>query len=129
MFYFGQSSGYGDALEVLNFMFAGIFTVEAILRVTGVGFWEYVTDPWSLFDFLIVVGTDLGIVLRFVVGLDVGTIATLIRTFRIARIVRLIRSARSLRVLLSTLIATLPSLANIGSLLFLLLLVYAIMGV
>lgn len=35
-------------------MFTGIFTLEMILKVIGLGPFRYLSDPWSLFDALVV---------------------------------------------------------------------------
>jgi hypothetical protein len=170
---------------VLNYIFGGIFTIEAMLKLLGLGA-QYWHDSWNIFDFVIVFGyvdsapaqapgifsqatsanlennhtlayphvharygltsrscvsrslsrslarfhsTLLGISLRYAAGIDVGSIATVMRTFRVGRIFRLVRSAPTLRKLFQTLIVTLPSLANIGLLLALLFFIYAILGV
>jgi hypothetical protein len=43
------------------------------------------------FDFIIVIGTDIGILMKIVnVGFDISTAATVIRGFRIMRIFRLV---------------------------------------
>jgi len=118
----------GDELEIINFVFAGIFTLEAIIKIAAYGKY-YFRDGWNLFDFSIVIGTLIGVVLTVSVGLDVGTTTSLIRAFRIGRILRLIRSAKSLRMIFNTFILTLPALANIGGLLILLLYIYAVLGI
>jgi hypothetical protein len=128
MKYFGASTDYETALIVLNYIFGGIFTIEAMLKLLALGT-QYWHDSWNIFDFVIVFGTLLGITLRYAAGIDVGSIATIMRTFRVGRIFRLVRSAPTLRKLFQTLIVTLPSLANIGLLLALLFFIYAILGV
>jgi len=86
-------------------------------------------DNWNRFDFIIVIGTDLGLLLTWALGTDLGPVATVVRAFRVGRVFRLIQRAKSLRMLFQTLLLTLPSLGNIGSLLFLLYFIYAVMGV
>jgi len=128
MKYFGANDTYEFALQVINFTFGAIFTVEAVMKLLGLGT-QYWSDNWNIFDFTIVCGTLLGILLKYAAGIDVGSIATVIRTFRVGRIFRLIKSAPTLRKLFSTLVVTLPSLVNIGLLLGLLFFIYAILGV
>ena len=94
----------------------------------------HVYNLWNIFDFVIVVGTLIGLIVQWASTDDteagnVTTIAMIIRTFRICRIVRLVKRAKSLRMLFNTLLLTLPGLANVGSLLFLFLFIYGIMGV
>ncbi|CAM9376355.1 unnamed protein product, partial [Discosporangium mesarthrocarpum] len=91
--------------------------------------WTYFKDPWNRFDIFIVVGTNIGLILLWVTGLSVGSIATIIRTFRIGRVLRLVRGLESMSQLFNTLLLTLPSLGNVGALLFLVFFIYAVMGV
>jgi hypothetical protein len=43
-----------EALAIANFVFTAAFTVEMILKITGLGAWKYLSDPWSLFDAIVV---------------------------------------------------------------------------
>lgn len=129
MQYFGQSDAYGLGLDICNYIFAAIFTVEAAIKLIGLGVKQYFADSWNVFDFSIVIGTIVGIVVEFALGVEIGSIATIVRTFRVGRIFRLIKRAKRLNQLFQTLLLTLPSLGNIGGLLFLLFFIYAVMGV
>jgi hypothetical protein len=117
------------ATEYLNMMFSGIFMMEAILKLSGFGFKIYFKDNWNRFDFAIVVGTTIGMVLKFTTNISVGPQATMIRTFRISRILRLVKRAKSLKIIFETFIVTIPALANVGGLLLLFLYLYSILGV
>jgi len=86
-------------------------------------------DNWNRFDFVVVVGTDLGLVIKWTTGINIAALATIIRTFRVCRVVRLVQMLRNLRALISTLIVSLPALGNIAALLFLMTFIYAIVGV
>ena len=85
-------------------------------------------DNWNVFDFAIVVGTIIGIILLLAANVGLGSVTTLVRTFRVGRILRLIQGAKSLRRLFNTLILTLPGLSNISCLLFLLIFIFTVMG-
>lgn len=61
--HFGQPYEYTIFLEYSNYIFAVIFTLEAILKLIGLGFIDYFSDTWNIFDFLVVIGTDIGIFL------------------------------------------------------------------
>lgn len=72
-----------------------------------------------MFDFIVVVGTDIGIIMTFpifakYVTIDVGSATSVIRTFRMMRVIRLVKKARTLKLLIDTLIFILPSLSNIA---------------
>jgi len=43
-----------EALAIANFVFTGIFTLELLLKLAGLGAWKYLSDPWSLFDAIVV---------------------------------------------------------------------------
>lgn len=127
--HFGQPDSWTVFIDVANLVFAGIFTLEAIIKLLGLGVRHYFRSGWNRFDFLIVVATDSGILVRLITGTDVGTLASVIRMFRLGRIVRLVRKARNIRALCNTLILTLPTLANVACLMALLFFIYAAMGV
>ena len=82
-----------------------------------------------MFDFVIVIGTYIGVIVNLTTNVSVGPQTTIIRSFRIGRIFRLVKKAKSLRLIFNTFVITIPSLANIGGLLTLLLYLYSILGV
>merc|ERR1711988_844241 len=127
MTFFGMDLDYETALENINYVFAGIFTIEAIIKILGLKV-HYFYDNWNVFDFAIVVGTIIGIILLLAANVGLGSVTTLVRTFRVGRIMRLIQGAKSLRRLFNTLVLTLPGLSNISCLLFLLIFIFTVMG-
>lgn len=102
--------------------------MEAIIKIIGMGF-SYFKDGWNNFDFIIVIGTLVGIFLGQVSDVNVGPKTTIIRSFRIGRIFRLVKKYKELRKIFNTFIISIPALANVGGLLFLFLYLYAILGV
>ena len=94
----------------MNYIFAFIFTVECVTKLLALGD-VYFDDSWNVFDFTIVAGTNIGILLKFGAGIDVGSVgsvATIVRTFRVGRIFRLINAAPTLKRTFNTLIITMP---------------------
>eukprot|EP00602_Paraphysomonas_sp_CaronLab_P008605 CAMPEP_0185034492 /NCGR_PEP_ID=MMETSP1103-20130426/24443_1 /TAXON_ID=36769 /ORGANISM="Paraphysomonas bandaiensis, Strain Caron Lab Isolate" /LENGTH=1644 /DNA_ID=CAMNT_0027571169 /DNA_START=197 /DNA_END=5132 /DNA_ORIENTATION=+ len=128
MEHFGQSEVYGRFLETMNTIFAIIFTIEAVIKISSLK-QRYFTDSWNRFDLLVVVGTDVGLVFLWVSGSNIGLTVTILRTFRIARLLRLMNGTESINQLFNTLLLTLPGLGNIAALLTLLFFIYAVMGV
>lgn len=124
-----ESDDFSDLMGNLNFIFAMVFNVEAVLKLF-VYKAKYFKDPWNIFDFVIVVGTDVTLVIK-AVGTEssIGNVAPIVRVFRIARVLRMIRQAQSLRVLFTTLFYALPSLLNVGALLMLVLFMFACLGI
>ena len=116
-------------VEVINYVFAGIFTVEAIIKLFGLGFKTYFSDKWNIFDFVVVIGTIISICITVMTSVTLGPAATFIRAFRITRIIRLIKRARRLHVIFETFIVSIPALTNVGGLLLLFLYIYSILGV
>ena len=48
--------------EYLNYIFAGVFTIEAMIKIVALGK-VYFKDKWNIFDFVVVVATLIGIIL------------------------------------------------------------------
>jgi hypothetical protein len=116
-----------QVVTIFNYVFACIFTIEAIFKITALG-WPYFRDSWNKFDFIIVLATLLGIILDQTTSVSVGGKATIARAFRVARLFRIVKRAKVLKIITDTLIVTLPSLMNVGGLLFLILYIYSILG-
>ena len=51
------SAAFVDVTEPLNLVFSIIFLLEAIIKIAGFGWKQYIRDWWNRFDFLIVVLT------------------------------------------------------------------------
>jgi len=120
--FYGQPIEWELALDVVNLMFNVIFTVEAAIKLTGLGLRQYFSLGWNVFDFVLVLGGWIGVLF------NIGPVATLLRIFRVARIFRLVRTSRGLMQLLRTLIVSIPSLLNVGALLLLLFFIFACVG-
>lgn len=85
-----------DVLEILNYMFTVVYTIEMIVKMAAFGK-GYFKDGWCLFDFIIVLSAWIGIILLQVFDIDVGSVSTIIRSFRIARVLKLIKTAKQLQ--------------------------------
>lgn len=115
--------------ELLNYIFVAIFTAEALIKMIALNPLGYLkSSSWNRYDFFILLGSYLGIVLQFFSTLTIKGALTIIRAFRILRIVRLIKSARSLNIIFTTFTVSLPALLNVSGLLLLILYVYSIIG-
>lgn len=80
------------AFTNLNYLFAVVFNVEMVLKLIGLGV-QYFYSGWNVFDCIVVIGTDIGLVLNFTTsGSSISTATTVVRAFRIMRIVRLIKN-------------------------------------
>ncbi|XP_058629117.1 voltage-dependent L-type calcium channel subunit alpha-1C isoform X2 [Onychostoma macrolepis] len=59
----GQSQSFSKAMNILNMLFTGLFTVEMILKLIAFKPRGYFSDPWNVFDFLIVIGSIIDVIL------------------------------------------------------------------
>ncbi|CAM9274822.1 unnamed protein product, partial [Heterosigma akashiwo] len=125
MQYYGQGVAYGMALEYINYFFALVFTVEAVIKLFALRK-AYFKEGWNCFDFSIVLATNLGLLFYWVFGSSIGSIASIIRTFRIGRVTRLVSRAETLNQLFQTLFSTLVGLSNVAALLFLVLFIHSV---
>ena len=109
-------------------MFFFVFVLEALIKLVGLG-GTYFKDGWNIFDFGIVLSTGIAWIIEYFMGSNIGSQATLLRTFRVGRLLKLANSAKQLKMIFSTLIVTIPSLVNVGFLLFLMIFLYSIIGI
>lgn len=113
---------YEGPIHSLNDIILWIFVVEASLKMAQHGrhFYRYFTDPWNVFDFLIVVVCFLPVNASY---------AAVLRLARIMRTLRLMTALPQLQLLVGALIKSIPSMGYVGILLFMNFYVYAVMGV
>ena len=94
MVWFDEPDGKEIVLEILNYIFSAIFTIEAIIKLIALKK-VYFHDSWNIFDFIIVVLTLIILVLKVTnVGIEFGAGPTVLRALRIGRILRLIKRAK-----------------------------------
>lgn len=106
-----------EILTTIDHIILMIFVVELSLRMFAYGakFW---TDPWSLFD-LIIVGIAL---------VPATDNLSVLRAFRVLRALRLISSVESMKTVVSGLLTALPGIGSITLLLLLICYVFAVMA-
>ncbi|XP_029896144.1 voltage-dependent L-type calcium channel subunit alpha-1C isoform X18 [Aquila chrysaetos chrysaetos] len=63
MQHYGQSCMFKEAMNILNMLFTGLFTVEMVLKLIAFKPKGYFSDPWNVFDFLIVIGSIIDVIL------------------------------------------------------------------
>jgi voltage-gated sodium channel len=107
----------GGLLTTLDTTFLTLFVIEIGLKLYARG-WRFFTDPWNVFDFVIV-----GIAL--VPGS--GPLAVL-RTLRVLRVLRLVSVVPRLRFIVEALLAAIPGIGAIAALLALIFYVFSVMA-
>lgn len=88
-------------LDVTNYVFTGIFFVEAVLKLIAYGN-SYFNSSWNKFDFFVVAASFLDVAMS-VLGessfswlSSAPQIARVMRVLRVARIIRLAGKAKNL---------------------------------
>ncbi|XP_062850682.1 voltage-dependent L-type calcium channel subunit alpha-1C isoform X2 [Trichomycterus rosablanca] len=129
----GQSPSFNKAMNILNMLFTGLFTVEMILKLIAFKPKGYFSDPWNVFDFLIVIGSIIDVILSEINGLqnteDNARISiTFFRLFRVMRLVKLLSRGEGIRTLLWTFIKSFQALPYVALLIVMLFFIYAVIG-
>jgi len=80
MQHYNMTESFINVLVLGNYVFTGIFTMEAILKLFSYNPSAYFADDWNTFDFVVVVGSlaDIGLAGA---GVSIG----FLRLFRAAR--------------------------------------------
>nr|XP_044991547.1 voltage-dependent L-type calcium channel subunit alpha-1D isoform X2 [Jaculus jaculus] len=145
MQHYEQSKVFNDAMDILNMVFTGVFTVEMVLKVIAFKPKHYFTDAWNTFDALIVVGSVVDIAITEVnptesenVPLPTATPGnseesnrisiTFFRLFRVMRLVKLLSRGEGIRTLLWTFIKSFQALPYVALLIAMLFFIYAVIG-
>ncbi|XP_053406003.1 sodium channel protein 1 brain-like isoform X3 [Mercenaria mercenaria] len=116
-----QPEGLTQLLNVSNYVFSGVFIVEAILKLSALTKY-YFSNPWNIFDLVIVIAS---IVDMAVVGVDGLTV---FRSFRLMRVFKLAQSWPTMRLLLSIIMNTLGALGNLTLILCIVIYIFAVIG-
>ena len=58
-----MSNTYSRTLTVSNYVFTGLFTLEMVLKLFALGFFEYIADSFNIFDGAVVILSLVEIIL------------------------------------------------------------------
>ena len=121
--YPGVAKQYHDVLSVIDQLVIILFTIEIALKIISNGKkpWKYFSDPWNVFDFIIVA------ICLFPIN-DTHYFAVF-RILRVLRILRMITVFPKLKLIITALLKSIPSMGYVIMLIGLLFYVYAIVGV
>ncbi|XP_044042877.1 voltage-dependent L-type calcium channel subunit alpha-1C isoform X12 [Siniperca chuatsi] len=126
----GQTKNFNDAMNILNMLFTGLFTVEMILKLIAFKPRHYFVDAWNTFDALIVVGSIVDIAITEVNNSEENAriSITFFRLFRVMRLVKLLSRGEGIRTLLWTFIKSFQALPYVALLIVMLFFIYAVIG-
>ncbi|XP_045444387.1 voltage-dependent L-type calcium channel subunit alpha-1C isoform X30 [Pipistrellus kuhlii] len=130
MQHYGQSCLFKVAMNILNMLFTGLFTVEMILKLIAFKPKHYFCDAWNTFDALIVVGSIVDIAITEVNNAEENSriSITFFRLFRVMRLVKLLSRGEGIRTLLWTFIKSFQALPYVALLIVMLFFIYAVIG-
>ncbi|KAJ8017066.1 hypothetical protein DPEC_G00013920 [Dallia pectoralis] len=118
-----QSDHVTKLSDTLNVIFTVLFTLEMILKLVAFKAKGYFGDPWNVFDFLIVIGSAVDVILG-----EVDVSITFFRLFRVMRLVKLLNRSEGIRNLLWTFIKSFQALPYVALLIVMLFFIYAVIG-
>uniref|UniRef100_A0A671YTB8 Voltage-dependent L-type calcium channel subunit alpha n=1 Tax=Sparus aurata TaxID=8175 RepID=A0A671YTB8_SPAAU len=124
----GQSHLFNYAMDILNMVFTGVFTVEMILKLIAFKPRGYVGDAWNVFDALVVIGSVVDIILSQNTEDSARISITFFRLFRVMRLVKLLSRGEGIRTLLWTFIKSFQALPYVALLIAMLFFIYAVIG-
>uniref|UniRef100_A0A6I8NEU4 Voltage-dependent L-type calcium channel subunit alpha n=1 Tax=Ornithorhynchus anatinus TaxID=9258 RepID=A0A6I8NEU4_ORNAN len=130
MQHYGQSCLFKQAMNILNMVFTGLFTVEMILKLIAFKPKHYFCDAWNTFDALIVLGSIVDIAISEVNNAEENSriSITFFRLFRVMRLVKLLSRGEGIRTLLWTFIKSFQALPYVALLIVMLFFIYAVIG-
>ncbi|KAM5301400.1 voltage-dependent L-type calcium channel subunit alpha-1S [Glossophaga mutica] len=149
MQHYNQSEQMNHISDILNVAFTLIFTLEMLLKLVAFKARGYFGDPWNVFDFLIVIGSIIDVILSeidtflassgglYCLGGGCGDVdpdesarisSAFFRLFRVMRLIKLLSRAEGVRTLLWTFIKSFQALPYVALLIVMLFFIYAVIG-
>uniref|UniRef100_A0A3Q3LS83 Voltage-dependent L-type calcium channel subunit alpha n=1 Tax=Labrus bergylta TaxID=56723 RepID=A0A3Q3LS83_9LABR len=145
-----QSDHVTKLSDMLNLIFTVLFTVEMILKLMAFKARGYFGDPWNVFDFIIVIGSVVDVILSEVdtalassgglyclhgcaetnpmqaiaASENASVSITFFRLFRVMRLVKLLNRSEGIRNLLWTFIKSFQALPHVALLIVMLFFIY-----
>ncbi|XP_047672352.1 sodium channel protein type 4 subunit alpha B isoform X3 [Tachysurus fulvidraco] len=111
--------------KTMEYVFTGIYTFEALIKVLSRGFcigdFTFLRDPWNWLDFMVI---SMAYITEFV---DLGNVSAL-RTFRVLRALKTITVIPGLKTIVGALIQSVKKLADVMILTIFCLAVFALIG-
>ncbi|XP_065065604.1 voltage-dependent T-type calcium channel subunit alpha-1H-like isoform X3 [Rhopilema esculentum] len=128
--HYKMSATLSQFLKILNFIFTGIFVLEASMKILAFGIKTFISERWNQLDLFIVALSIVGIVLEELnESLPINpTIIRIMRVLRITRVLKILKSANGIQKLLNCLSQTLPQVGNLSMLFMLLFFIFSSLG-
>ena len=118
--------------QVLNDVFTWSFVAEMVIKLIGLGFKEYVRDPFNLFDAFIVILSLVDMIVTETLANDDGESPTgalsAFRGVRLLRVFKLARSWSSFREILAKILITVKDVSTFSILLVMFMFIFSLLG-
>ena len=108
---------HGEVLHTIDKIILGIFVIEIILRISAHRL-AFFKDPWSLFDFFVVV----------IALVPASGPFAVLRALRVLRVLRLLTLVPSMRRVVGALLSSIPGLSSIALVLLILFYVFSVIA-
>ena len=133
MHYENSAERYTSTLNIVNYIFTGIFIAECLLKLVAYGFKGYFHSTWNRFDFFVVVASIADLIVANIDGIDAAflksfQIIRVLRVLRVTRVLRLVKALKGLEKLIQTLTWSISALANVFMLMIIIFCIFAILG-
>jgi hypothetical protein len=119
-------------LEICNYIFSGVFLIEMIFKLWGLGPRQYSQDAFNLFDGVIVSFSVIELGIEFYAkanGLDASSTGLgALRTFRLLRVFKLAKSWKDLQKLLLMIMQSVMDVTNAVALLGIIMFIFTLLG-
>ncbi|KAM7445212.1 hypothetical protein ABFA07_006340 [Porites harrisoni] len=130
--HYNEPKDFQDILMYLNIFFTVLYMIEAGLKFIALRF-NYFKDYWNLFDFIVVLGGLLDVIVTIIDKvadnpLGIGIDPSMFRLFRAARLIKLLRRGYTIRILLWTFLQSFKALPYVTLLIMLMFFMYAVIG-
>ena len=125
-----EATAYNRMLFVAGAFFQGVFTFEATVKIIAngllLGRGTYLRDWWNVMDFIVVF---LGLLSY---GVELGSSASVLRTFRLMRPLRALRAVgrfKDLRMMVNLIVSCIPLLVDVFTLVAFIFVVFGIVSI
>ena len=114
-----------DLIIHTNVAFNIFFSLECVIKLTGLKFDEWIADEFNIFDLIIVIAS---IIEMFLVSQGQAGVISVLRAFRLIRLIKLARSNVTLRCLIDSIAATVKAIGNFMVILAIFIYVFSLLG-
>ena len=120
----GSPSDTAAVLAKLDLIFTMIFTLELLVNMYAHLLYDFVTDGWSLFDFVVVMASIVS-----ALSSSGGSAISVFRLMRAFRVLRIFGRLRSIRSIINALTASMIPVLNAFFIMAVVICLYSILGV